>query len=286
MIANRYRFRSKLEVHAAHAPRVNRASPQSRGLVAWWPLSSCTGNVAPDVFQAGHGTAAQQQWRVDAAFGPVPQFDGNGEISFSDGHLPAGASPRTLCAWVSFSEIPIYPSIWGALFYGSNSDDQGLMIGAGNHSHWNVPGCLGVSQWGQEVTTPQSYHDGTWHHLAAAFDGTLWSVYVDGSVQNSRPLPTNTQSGSGSIGGLNYGSMYRWKGLIRDVRIYGRGLSAAEVRSFYDPATRFDLWLPRGRGAAESTAELTYLIGAAQIRMAGPDSGQVQSAGAVAGEVS
>jgi hypothetical protein len=80
--------------------------------------------------------------------------------------------------------------------------------------------------------------------------------------------------------------MYRWKGLIRDVRIYGRGLSAAEVRSFYDPATRFDLWLPRGRGAAESTAELTYLIGAAQIRMAGPDSGQVQSAGAVAGEVS
>ena len=285
MIATRRRFRSKLEVRAALAPRVNWASPQSRGLVAWWPLSACTGSVAPDVFKAGHGTAAQLDWRADAAFGAVPQFDGSGEVLFSDAHLPVGASPRTLCAWVNFSELPVYPSIWGALFYGSNSDDHGLMIGAGNDSQWNIPGCLGVSLWGQEVTTPQAYHDGAWHHLTAAFDGVLWAVYVDGNLQNIKPLLTDTQPGSGSIGGVNDGPTYRWKGLIRDARIYERRLSAEEIRSLYDPTTRFDLWLPRGRWSAESTAELAYLVGAAQICMTGPDSGYVQTAGAAAGEL-
>jgi len=171
------------------------------------------------------------------------------------------------------------------LFYGSNSYDHGLMIGAGNQDRWKVPGCLGMSQWGQELITPQPYNDGAWHHLTATFDGAVWSVYVDGTLENAKALPTDTQPGTGRIGSLNWGPEFYWKGFIRDVRVYGRQLSAAEVRSLYDPATRFDLWLPQKQWLARSTAGPPYLVGAGQVYVTGQNGGQVQSAGAAAGEV-
>lgn len=264
-------------------PRVHWASPQSRGLVAWWPLSWCTGNVAPEVFKAGHGTAAQLDWHADGMFGATPWFEGAEEITFSDRHLPAGASPRSLCAWLNFSELPIAGRTWGALFYGSTANEHGLMIGTGYTVRWQPPGCLGVSQWGQELVTPRAYNDGAWHHLAATFDGALWSLYVDGELESAKPMPTDTQTSTGRIGSLNFGPTYYWKGSLRDVRVYARALSAAEVRLLNDPPSRFDLWMPRRQWLARRASGPTCFLDVGHVYTTGANSGQSPSTGSASG---
>jgi hypothetical protein len=274
---------STLGLGSARLPRVHRSSPQARGLVAWWPLSPCTGNIAPDAYGAGHGNAAELKWSVDPAFGAVPNFDGTQEARFSDAHLPAGASPRSLCAWVNFTGIPLCTA--GVVFYGTNSFDHGLMIGTGNTSRWQPPGCLGMSQWGQELVTPRAYNDGTWHHLAATFDGVIWSVYVDGILENSKPLPTDTWPANGRIGSQNYMPIHRWIGLMRDVRIYDRTLAAAEIRLLFDPATRFDLWKPRWQPLAKPVAGAAFAMAASQVYVAGQLNGQIVHCGVAAGEL-
>jgi hypothetical protein len=290
MIATVRRSKSNLGLCLTHIPRLNRASPQARGLVAWWPLSPCTGNAVPDVFSAAHGAAADLTWTVDAAFGVMPQFDGEREVCFSDAHLPAGVAPRSLCAWVKYNDAPSLGRTWGVLFYGTaGSNDRGLMIGAGSNSQWQPPGCLGMSQWGQSLVTPQAYNDSVWHHLVATFDGATWSIYVDGKLENVKPLqtlPTDTQPAAGRIGGLNFGPHYYWKGSIRDVRVYARALSAAEVWSLCNPTTRFDLWAPRRQPLAKvATADPVFLVGAGQVYVAGRNAGQIQLSGAAAGEL-
>jgi hypothetical protein len=278
-----FRPQSNCGPGSARLPRVNRTSPQGRGLVAWWPLSPCTGNVAPDVCGAGHGNAAELKWSVAPAFGAVPYFDGTQEARFSDSHLPAGASPRSLSAWVNFTGIPLCTA--GVVFYGTNSFDHGLMIGAGNTSRWQPPGCLGMSQWGQELVTPRAYNDGTWHHLAATFDGVIWSVYVDGNLENSKPLPTDTWPANGRIGSQNYMPIHRWIGLMRDVRIYDRTLAAGEIRLLFAPATRFDLWGARPWRGAKAVAGDALTTAASQVYIAGQQNGQLVHCGVAAGEL-
>lgn len=266
-------------------PRVNWASPQSQGLAAWWPLSGCTGNAAPEVLKAGHGTAAQLDWHTDGVFGATPWFNGAQEITFLDRHLPAGASARSLCAWLNFSELPVAGMTWGALFYGSTTNEHGMMIGTGYTGRWQPPGCLGVSQWGQELVTPRAYNDGAWHHLAATFDGALWSLYVDGALENAKPMPTDTQTNAGRIGSLNFGPTYYWKGALRDMRVYARALSAPEVRLLSDPGSRFELWRPHRQWLARRGSGPTYFPDVGHVCTTGANAGQSPSTGAAAGDL-
>jgi hypothetical protein len=74
-------------------------------------------------------------------------------------------------------------------------------------------------------------NDGQWHHVAGAYNGSTIYLYVDGVVDASA-------ASSGTINANNYKVMLGenaqqrnryWNGLIDDVRIYNRGLSAAEI---------------------------------------------------------
>lgn len=78
--------------------------------------------------------------------------------------------------------------------------------------------------------------DGKWHHLAFTWDGPEGKLYIDG--HDATEL---SYSGTGAmvsdfdlyIGRYHYdphGTWYSWEGLIDEVRIYDRTLSAHEIR--------------------------------------------------------
>ena len=73
---------------------------------------------------------------------------------------------------------------------------------------------------------------GVWTHLAATYNGSTLRLYVNGISVSSRSM-TGTLNSSNMplrIGGtLNFDEWYR--GLIDDVRIYNRSLSAAEIQT-------------------------------------------------------
>jgi Concanavalin A-like lectin/glucanases superfamily len=72
----------------------------------------------------------------------------------------------------------------------------------------------------------------TWTHLAVTYDGTVVRMFVDGVQVGTRAV---TGSIAVSTGALRIGGNTVWPewfdGLIDEVRIYSRVLSAEEIRS-------------------------------------------------------
>jgi hypothetical protein len=94
------------------------------------------------------------------------------------------------------------------------------------------------------VTGSRDVHDGQWHHVAGVYDGTNMSLYVDGTLdvsqpatglisQNSSPLciGANAQAYVPSCGCNQPG--YFFDGLIDEVSIYNRALTALEIQAIY-----------------------------------------------------
>ena len=88
-------------------------------------------------------------------------------------------------------------------------------------------------------------NDGQWHHVAAVYDGANMFLYVDGTLdgshaatgliaQTSDPLciGANSQAFVPSCGCNQLG--YFFNGLIDEVSLYKRALSASEIKAIYD----------------------------------------------------
>ena len=85
----------------------------------------------------------------------------------------------------------------------------------------------------------------TWHHVVGVLSGSSGSwtgtLYLDGS-SNGSATDTNNPSGtnqSTSIGRLGENNGSYFNGLIDDVRIYSRALSAAEILELYSSRLKY-----------------------------------------------
>jgi hypothetical protein len=76
----------------------------------------------------------------------------------------------------------------------------------------------------------------TWHHILCVYDGAKMYVYVDGveKASQSQSGTLDTTSGVSSVGSVSGGSGEWTDGVIDEVRIYTRALTAAEVTARYD----------------------------------------------------
>lgn len=70
----------------------------------------------------------------------------------------------------------------------------------------------------------------TWVHLAASFDGSTKSLYVDGALADQIEGTVNFDTNDLNIGGDRDTAFgYATDGLIDDIRLYDRALSAGEI---------------------------------------------------------
>lgn len=90
----------------------------------------------------------------------------------------------------------------------------------------------------QTITASGSYNDGAWHHIVALRDGARTGrVYVDGMLAASDTDNSGSWGGIEIISDLYFGGNAvggdQFDGIIDDVRIYNRALSADEVTRLY-----------------------------------------------------
>ena len=109
---------------------------------------------------------------------------------------------------------------WALRFDGRNAgQEMEFIVQAG----WQGDGGFGAPVFAK----------GEWRHLAGVVDGKDMFLYVDGVLEKEMPYngPMQADSSETEIGHAGDGG---WMGLIDEVAIYDRALSAAEIETNFE----------------------------------------------------
>jgi hypothetical protein len=149
-------------------------------------------------------------------------FNGSTEyLSGSAAHLPLGASPRTLCAWINPSSYPTLKMIVSYGSPGTISASIGLAFGSNN---------VGFVGWANDYMPTYKVPLNTWTHICGTYTGTTATIYVNGSSIGSSPYTLNTIAGNFFI--ANWVDLTgHFPGKIDNVQIYNKALNDSEIRN-------------------------------------------------------
>ena len=210
------------------------------GLVGYWKLDESTGTVAYDFSGNGNnGTSTNGPTSVSGQVGQALSFNGtNNYVTIGNpSNLQFDTNtPFSVSFWVKAPSaatnvgfVTKTPTINGIGWYvWSFSGYNSLRFSFYNGTTAYV------------VSTSQIINDGTWHFATVTFDGSQnrsgMKAYFDGdlsgtgtngamsfSVLNSNPVNIGARNNNGNF--LN--------GIMDEVRIYNRALSAAEIKTIY-----------------------------------------------------
>lgn len=233
---------------------VNWDSPQSRGLVAWYPFwleRSVPASVRGWLF-GRYGLAPQNSPANigDGVFGRSINFVASGSQSLLSGTTPVSAPPLSMSCWFRANDNVSNRALIG--IHNSTALANGfLLIPAGAISGKPLQFYTQTTTTGNASTTT-GFSANTWHHgVGVTSSVASRSVYLDGGSKGTdatSSVPSSTPNSIAIGARYNSGTLgLQWDGRIAEVRIYDRALSDAEVYSHWHPDTRFELYRRRSR---------------------------------------
>lgn len=216
-------------------------------LIGWWPGDGNADDIAGGGDATLKGGAAFAPGKVGQAF----LLDG------IDAYVDAGNAPTlrvsggdfTIETWVLFNALSHPPgenigappgdvSILDKMStFGVNMDGWRLLKQADNRFWFCLGGVTGnrcidpaFTVFSTTVATT-----GVWYHVAAVKSATSFSIYVNGQLQDSRsPVPNFLDTHSGPLRiGSNALEGAHLNGLIDEVGLYDRALSAGEIQGIF-----------------------------------------------------
>lgn len=199
-------------------------------LVGWWTLDEGQGTTAYDSSgNANTGVVRGSAVWAAGHLGGALQFDGTSTsvLCGNDRSLQI-RNQITLACWL---KTPGFTKTWAALITkGDTAWRLSRSSETGDSIHFGLNGTVAAGNpW---FDASKSVTDNEWHHVAGTYDGTLARIYLDGVSSASLAVTGQINaSASNVLLGDNEGSPGRYfTGILDDVRIYKRGLTAEEVR--------------------------------------------------------
>jgi chitodextrinase len=218
------------------------------GLVAAYSFDEGAGTSASDASGNGHaGTITGATWSA-GKFGNALSFNGaNSMVSIADANDLDLGTAMTLSAWVN----PAVLSDWRTVILKERPNGLSYAL----YAHDTARPAVYINTGGADIAADgsQSLPGNTWSHIAATYDGAMLRLYVNGSQVGSQSVTGNMVASASSlrIGGNTVWNEF-FSGLIDEVRIYNRVLSAAEIQA--DSNTPIDLGSGSGSDTAPPTA--------------------------------
>jgi hypothetical protein len=181
--------------------------------------------------KGNHGTIHGATW-VAGRRGAALSFDGVDDYVETQKNM-VQLTKTTFSAWLNPStQLKVYTSVVELV--------DGVTIRA--TLFWNHPT---ANKWQFRIrgattegaSPAQTVPTGSWHHLVGSYDGTTIRLYYDGvEVGNGTSFTggIGTYTHPVEIGRAFNQVTYVYTGLIGDVRIYNRVLTAAEVKRLYE----------------------------------------------------
>ncbi len=204
----------------AVSPAMNFKPTSIANHVGYWNFDETSGTTATDGSGSNNGTLAGGAKFAPGQFGNAIDFSANSAAKVTTSGLSAGSGARTWSLWANFSSQ-------------AASLSRFLLIDkAAGASLVNYAGSMTftLTYNGSNTIQSSNYTTGVWHHVAGVYDGAgNASLYVDGQLIGSRSdwgvqtMGTGPGIGNTSAGGQNF------PGLIDEVAIYNRALTAGEI---------------------------------------------------------
>jgi glucose/arabinose dehydrogenase/PKD repeat protein len=202
------------------------------GLVAAFGFEEGAGGSVLDGSGRGNGGTISGAVRTAAGrHGAALSFDGvNDWVTVADSASLDLTGGMTVSAWVKSDsaakawQTVVMKEAAGSLSYALYaSGDDPLAIG-----WWGTSGL--------DVPVDRPLQAGVWTHLAVTGDGSAMRFYLDGVQVSSRSLASLLSPSAGAlrIGGNSVWSGEFFDGVIDDVRVYNRALSATEIQTDRD----------------------------------------------------
>jgi prepilin-type N-terminal cleavage/methylation domain-containing protein len=212
------------------------------GLVGYWPFEEGSGSSTADASGNGNGgtwngsTPYYSGGKVGTYAG---DFNGSSFIGLNNPSALQITAAISASAWVYPTALPNYQRIIAN--YNGGSVNNGPFVLSQNGSD-GINCNLGSPNFFAGVNSPTNSFGttNTWYDVTCTYSGSLLAVYINGVLE-----ATTTTSGS-----LSYSYGYPWfigtagsstatvankfSGLIDDVRVYSRALSASEVQALYN----------------------------------------------------
>lgn len=192
------------------------------GGVAYWNFDEGAGTAANDSWGTNTGTVNGATW-VTGKYGSALSF--NGTSSYVSIGKTDIATPWTAAMWVNRTNDT-----------GAASDSlMGSASGALKLEQYNGTKEVGYTKYGtSDYTFSYTAPTGTWVHLAFVGVSSGVSLYVNGVLQGTNSGVINCPMSF--IGCGKSGVDYLW-GMLDDVKIYNRALSAQEILNLYNNIT-------------------------------------------------
>ncbi len=213
------------------------------GPVAAYSFDDGAGSQLTDATGNGRtGTISGATWSAEGHTGKALSFDGVDDIVTVADHSSLDmTSEFTVESWIR----PDTLSAWREVILKEAPPDT-LAYGL----YTSSPGGTRPSAWtaGGYAFSSQSIPTGSWTHLAATYDSGTMRIYVNGTLTGTG---TNVAEPASTAGALRIGANSIWPeeafdGLIDDVRIYDRALTASEIASDRDTAVPPPVTPPSG----------------------------------------
>ena len=216
-------------LNEAHAALISKP-PTNLGLVGYWSMNEGTGSYAGD--SSGNkntGTLTNGPTWVDGKRGKALNFDGvNDYVNLGSGDIMS--SNATLSLWFKMSPISDYKFLFSTK---SNETDR-LSVFTATNGRIVIQVLNGSNN---AYVTTLDYDDNKWHHLVFVRNGntiTNGILYIDNNPVGIASWGNFGSDSTNNVIGIYEQTLsYPFNGLIDDVRVYNRALTAAEIQALY-----------------------------------------------------
>jgi hypothetical protein len=205
------------------------APPASSGVVGAWGFDETSGGSVADASGKGNtGTITGATRSTAGKFGGALSFNGTSDwVTVPDSSSLDLTSGMTIEAWIRPTAVG---SAWRTVLLKEQPTGLIYSLYAGNGSGKPASHVFTNKDIGLNGVTNTALN--AWTHLAATFDNATLRIYVNGVQASTKTVkgPLRVSTGVLRIGGNSIWSEW-FAGLIDEVRVYNRALSASELQA-------------------------------------------------------
>ncbi len=204
---------------------------------SWWKFNENSGGVAYDSLGDADGLLNGPVW-VDGVEGSGLQFDGEDDyVLVSSTQNLTGMEELTLESWLKFSDFGHSDLIMKNSQYGLRLTQSGSTYKPGAFVYLDG-GYRSVNvDWSDRINEV-----GKWYYFVLTYDGSNLCLYIDGELKKSSSVSGSVLERSGDVvlGGWST-STHVVEGVVDEVRILDRALTASEIEQRYDQLKPVDV---------------------------------------------